>query len=66
MCSWFLRFVRLFCVGAGDVLGLLGGSLVVISGVISRVPILITHIKGTYDPTYNYPKKKIPLKEAYL
>ena len=33
----------------------LGGSWVVISGVISRVTIVITHIKGTYNPTSNYP-----------
>ena len=33
---------------------LLGGSCVVISGVISRVTILITHIRG-HSPTNNYP-----------
>ena len=33
---------------------LLGGSWVVISWVISKVTILITHI-GNYNPAYNYP-----------
>ena len=31
----------------------LGGSWVVISGVISKVTIAITHILGTYNHTYN-------------
>ena len=35
---------------------LLGGSWVVKRRVIRRVAILITHIRGTYNPTYNYPK----------
>ena len=34
----------------------LGGSWVVVSRVvISRLTILITPIRGTYNPTYNYP-----------
>ena len=36
-------------------LKLLGGSWVVISGVISRVTIVITHIRGLITLTYNYP-----------
>ena len=37
---------------------LLGGSWVVTSRAMSRVTILITHIRGliTYNPTYSYPK----------
>ena len=34
---------------------LLGGSQILISRVISRVTILITHIGETYNPTYNCP-----------
>ena len=37
------------------VLGILGGSWVVISRVRSRVTILITHIKGLITPTDDYP-----------
>ena len=35
--------------------GSLGGSWVVISGVISRVTALISHIRGLITPLYNYP-----------
>ena len=35
---------------------LLGGSwVVIVSGVIIRVAIVITHIKRLKNPTYNYP-----------
>ena len=34
---------------------MLGGSWVVISGVISRVPIVRTRLRGFVTPTYNYP-----------
>ena len=45
---------------AGTALGfiadsILGGSWVVISRVISRVTIPITHIRGLITPTCNYP-----------
>ena len=33
----------------------LNPSWVVISGVISKATTLVTLIKGTYNPTYNYP-----------
>ena len=36
--------------------GLLGGSWVVISGLISRVPIVITHIKGLITPLITNPE----------
>ena len=34
---------------------LLGGSWAVTSGVIGRVPMLATPIRGLITPTYNYP-----------
>ena len=34
---------------------LLGGSWVVISGVVNRVTVVTTRIKGAYDPTSSYP-----------
>ena len=34
---------------------LLGGSCIVMSGLISRVTIVINHIRKTYNRTYNYP-----------
>ena len=48
MCLWFCG------------LGILGGSWVVISGVISRVTVLITHIRGHITPlitTHEPPSK---------
>ena len=36
-------------------LPLLGGSLVVISGVISRVTVIITHIRGLTSTLKSYP-----------
>ena len=33
----------------------LGGSWVVIRGVVSKIAILTTLIKGLYNPTYDYP-----------
>ena len=60
---FFLLFVLLVALWAGaeansptqSLRGLLGGSWVVISGVISKVTIDITHIEGTYNHTHNYP-----------
>ena len=42
---------------------LLEGSWVVISGVISKVAIVITHIRGLITHTYNYPMEP-PSKDS--
>ena len=51
-----LRDSRTFPLGSVFLSGtLLGGSWVVISGLISRVSILITHIGALITLTFNYP-----------
>ena len=52
-------------VGVGSTLHILGGSWVVISGHISRVTILITHIRGLITPLITtHEPPSTPLKEA--